>query len=82
MGYNYEEEKSHFDDDDGLKDLLKAHKNVLALSGVFLMEEIVDGIMGSSWAAMACADKLVELGIIQEVYYSTPTAGQHRKFFK
>ena len=55
--------------------------HLLKIAGAFQMQRAFDGIKGGygTWEAMACVDRLVELGELREI--SPPEcAGQHRTF--
>ena len=82
--YNYETEKQSIFTDEGQKTFLqirdKVHKH-LNLSGAFMMENIINGIVGgTTWFHMACVDRLQELGEITEL--TSLVRGQDRVFVK
>ena len=84
MAYNYEEIKP--------KLFIEAHQRLfleirdtvhrhLSEAGIAKMGFILNGISGDSWVMMACVDRLVELGEIQEVFHGD-CSGQDRIFIK
>lgn len=78
--YVYEEEKKATEE--GSRLFLKIRdrvKYLLREGGAVRMEEAIKGNSGSSWAMLACVDRMVELGEIREI---TPadTPGQFRIF--
>lgn len=82
MSYNYFDERDGLFSDVGQRLFLTVRDRVcelLARAGAVSMIAAISGFSGSSWAAMACVDRLVELGEIREV---TPegVAGQDRVF--
>lgn len=84
MSYNYGTERKYVFTEDGQVVFLQVRDHVAKLlreAGAFQMEKAFQGIKGGygSWEAMACVDRLVELGEIREI---TPPgwAGQYRTF--
>ena len=80
--YDYEQEKEELFSDAGQRRFLRIRDNVQALlkkAGAFRMLEGIAADCGSSWALMACVDRMVELGEIREIT-GADTAGQDRVF--
>ena len=84
--YKYETEKSALFSDEGQRAFLKIRDHVhacLKISGVVSMGKAMSPPAGSgaasTWVAMACVDRLVELGEIREIQHGE-CAGQHRIF--
>lgn len=82
MSYKYEDQKKALFTDDGSRQfhaMLKHCRAMLDTSGAFTMAAAMrcPGI-GDTWEAMACVDRMVELGEVREV----PTKGmaQNRVF--
>lgn len=84
MSYSYEVEKVDLFTDEGQRKFLKVRDNVnelLKKAGAVRMQEATSGFSGSSWLALACVDRLVELGEIREVIEPDDhTPGQYRVF--
>lgn len=80
--YNYETEKAELFTDDGQRQFLKIRDNVQRLvkeAGVVRMQEAIAGATGSSWTNIACIDRMVEIGELQEL--KRPNCpGQYRIF--
>ena len=80
--YDYESEKEELFSDAGQRRFLRIRDNAQALlkkAGAFRMLEGIAADCGSSWALMACVDRMVELGEIREIT-GADTAGQDRVF--
>ena len=80
--YDYEVEKSRVFTEEGQVTFLAIRDNVKKLlkqSGAVRMSEAVKGIGGDSWTLLACVERLVELGELEEI---TPEGEitQHRVF--
>lgn len=84
MSYDYSTERPFVFTEEGQVMFLQIRDHVARLletAGAFQMERAFDGVKGSysSWGALACVDRLVELGEIRELPQRDP-AGQHRTF--
>jgi hypothetical protein len=82
MSYNYQSEKPGIFTDEGQRKFLQIRDHVqslLKVAGCFQMGEAIRKTLGSNWEAMACVDRLVELGEIREVSQEQ-CAGQCRVF--
>lgn len=69
-GYNYERQKKELFTDEGQRMFLKIRDRVHALlkkAGAFRQQEAISGSGGDSWTMIACIDRLVELGEIEEI---------------
>lgn len=80
--YRYEEIKPSLFTDEGQRKFLKVRDHVQKLtaqSGAVRMQEVLNGAGGGTWELMACVDRLVELGELQELPIDA-AAGQHRVF--
>lgn len=87
MAYNYATERNYVFSEEGQKMFLEVRDKVdelLKKAGAFQMCRAWEGISAgaySTWEAMACVDRLIELGEIREV--SGPEAtGQERTFVR
>ena len=83
MAYNYQTERPKLFSEENQALFLKIRDNAERLckeAGCAMEGKIISGNSGDSWTMMACVDRLVELGELQEVHYG-PCAGQHRIFF-
>jgi hypothetical protein len=54
-------------------------KKLIKLSGAVMMQNLMTG-SGDSWTMLACVDRLVELGELQEITSANDVAGQYRVF--
>lgn len=82
MSYDYATEKPKLLTDEGQRNFLKVRDHVHKLlrdAGAFRMDHAMPAISGDTWHALACVDRLVELGEIQEIT-NGEVAGQHRIF--
>ena len=82
--YEYKIEKPKIFTEEGQKMFLKIRDHIekcLKLSGAVDMGCAIAGNTGDTWEMMACVDRLVELGELQEILQNDP-AGQHRIFIK
>ncbi|MFW6272541.1 MAG: hypothetical protein ACOC2U_02025, partial [bacterium] len=64
---------------------LKIRDNVqflLKQSGAVMMGNAIHAATGDVWMMMACVDRLVELGEIEEITRKGHVAGQYRVFIK
>ena len=69
MSYKYHVEKAKIFTDEGQRKFLKIRDKVQRLleeAGAFTMGKAIAG-EGGSWQEMACVDRLVEIGEIQEI---------------
>lgn len=81
MSYQYETEKSKLFTDEGQRHFLKVRDNVkelLSVAGAFRVDKVLSG---DSWFCLACIDRLVELGELEELT-GKQVAGQNRVFVK
>ena len=70
MSYNYDEEKGQLFTDRGQIRFLKVRDHVARIvktSGVITMDKAMSVLTGDTWEMMACVDRLVELGELEEV---------------
>lgn len=84
--YNYQEQKAEIFKEENQQTFLAIRDNVhrlLKQSGAFTMANSADNLhlAGSTWTFMACVDRLVELGEIEEVPQKN-VCGQDRIFIK
>jgi hypothetical protein len=83
MPYDYQEQKSAIFSEAGQRMFLKIRdhtKELLAKAGAVRCQEMMAGAGGGdSWNMLACVDRLVELGEIQEIPQER-CAGQDRVF--
>ncbi len=80
--YNYQKERSKIFTEDGQIIFLEIRDKVQRLlkqSGAVMMENAIGGALGDTWLHLACVDRLVELGELEEIT-RTGVAGQHRVF--
>lgn len=83
MTYKYEDQRQHVFTEDGqimflkIRDTAKAR---LADSGAVTAWSLIRKVSGDSWKMLACVDRLVEIGELQEVSNPNSTAGQDRIF--
>ncbi len=80
--YNYQNEKTKIFTEEGQIVFLKIRdktQHLLKQSGAIMMSNIINGISGDSWLHLACVDRLVELGEIEEIT-NGGVAGQYRVF--
>lgn len=84
MIYNYEKIKPTLFTEENQQIFLEirdiVHK-LLKEAGVVKMGSIMNKQLGDSWERMACVDRLVELGEIEEIHCGD-CAGQDRIFVK
>jgi hypothetical protein len=81
MSYQYEIEKQKLFTDEGQRHFLKVRDNVkelLATAGAFRVDKVLSG---NSWFCLACVDRMVELGELEELT-GKQVAGQDRVFVK
>ena len=84
MSYNYKIERPKLFTEEGqvlfLKIRDRAHE-LLKIAGAFRQGEVLKGISGDNWTMMACLDRMIELGELEELdrdcwaqftVYSTP----------
>lgn len=81
--YNYQTERAKLFTEQGQVAFIKARdrvKQLLRESGAFMMDKILSvGRFSDTWQALACVDRMVELGEIRELT-DDKVAGQHRVF--
>lgn len=80
--YNYEAEKAFVFTDEGQRKFLEIRdrvKGLLAASGTVRLGEAIRGTTGSNWEAMACVDRLVELGELREI--AQPSCAAQNRIF-
>jgi hypothetical protein len=68
--YDYKEHKHHVFTDEGQRmfmDIYRKSVEQLKFSGAFRLGNVISGVSGSTWDMIACVDRMVELGLIQEV---------------
>lgn len=87
MSYNYKQEKHQVISDKGSAVVMKTWEKVrkiLHQSEAITMWAIMQNTecFSDSWGQMAVADRLVELGLLQEIEMAKPVAGQFRTFWK
>lgn len=86
VSYNYKEQRERLFTEKGQSDvinMLQTFQKLTEKSGAAMMCHLISAsnVSVDSWYEMACVDRLVELGIAQEVT-STSYAGQHRVFIR
>lgn len=83
MSYKYRDTKSKIFEEENQKIFLKIRDNInrlLADAGAVSMGRAIKGTTGDSWVMLACVDRLVELGEIEEIPRNC--IAQHRLFIK
>lgn len=84
MGYSYQTQRSFVFTEDGQIMFLKIRdtiKEMLEISGAFRLGNIISTPPGDAWNALACVDRLVEIGEIREIHQPDAFA-QHRVFVR
>lgn len=84
MSYNYKTERPYIFTEEGQRmflDIRDKSQQLIRDAGAFRMQEVMLGLSGSTWAMLACIDRLIELNEIREVTNSN-VAGQYRIFTK
>jgi hypothetical protein len=79
--YKYEEIRPRIFEEQNQEQFLKIRDNaqrLLRKAGAVQLGAIIRGSTGDSWIALACVDRLLELGEIKEI--PTEGAAQHRVF--
>lgn len=82
MSYNYKTERPYIFTEEGQRmflDIRDKSQQLIRDAGAFRMQEVMLGLSGSTWAMLACIDRLIELKEIREVT-SYDVADQHRIF--
>jgi len=82
VSYSYATERSAVFTEAGQVMFLKIRDNakrLLAIAGAVQMEKLWEGCGGSSWAMLACVDRLEELGEIRRIP-DTRLATQHQVY--
>jgi hypothetical protein len=85
MAYNYITQRPFVFTEEGQVDFLKIRDNakkLISKAGAATMEKIMLVTSGDVWNQMACVDRLVELGELQEIKNTISSAGQHRLFIQ
>ena len=80
--YIYADLKPELFTNKGQRQLIKIRDHVrdlLSRAGAVRMREAISVANGDSWTALACIDRMVELGELREVPRNSP-ATQHRIF--
>ena len=80
--YRYEDEKGSLFTENGQVMFLDIRDHIgrlLKEAGAVRMREVISQTAGDSWQRMACVDRMVELGELQEVTGDW-VAGQYRVF--
>ena len=70
MSYNYEDHREALFTDQGQRDVITMLQHVestLEVSGAIRMQEALSSLVDASWHAVACVDRLHELGLIREI---------------
>lgn len=81
--YNYQTERKFVFTEEGQIQFLRIRDRInglLKTAGAFQMGNAIAGETGITWEMMACVDRLVEIGEIQELRHDFP--GQYRTFIK
>ena len=81
--YKYSKQKQYVFLEEGQKTFLQIRdrvKQLLQKGGAFRLQEAIASFGNNSWDAMACVDRLVELGEIREITKDIATLGQYRVF--
>ena len=82
MPYTYQEQKAFVFTEEGQRRFLQIRdrtKKLLEQAGAVRLQEAITGA-GDTWDALACIDRMVELGELLELSTDGPT--QHRVFVK
>ena len=85
MTYSYQTQREKIFTDEGQRLFLKVRDTAARLlkeAGAVRMDAIMRTVAGDSWGMLACVDRLVELGEIEEIAQAHHVAGQHRVFVK
>jgi hypothetical protein len=91
MSYDYQVQKQSLLTDGGQRIFLLVRNHVIRLiliAGAVRMQEAIgaavgvsdSGVVDDTWLRMACLDRMVELGEIEEVTVRGDTPGQYRLF--
>ncbi len=70
MVYNYQTQKPNLFTEEGQVMFLKVRdkaKKLLTIAGAFRQHEVLNDLTGDGWDMIACVDRLVELGEIEEI---------------
>lgn len=84
MSYNYQTQRAVIFTEEGQRAFLTIRdkaQELLALSGAVMSSKLIMCCVGDAWNALACIDRLVELGELREIT-GDDVAGQHRVFVK
>lgn len=85
MSYDYQKERPYVFTEAGQVDFLKVRDHAAKLleqAGAVSCGKLINHVSGDSWKALACVDRLVELGELREVTRSNDVWAQHRVFVK
>lgn len=81
-GYRYKDYRGDLFTDDGQRKFLRIRDKVqglLKMAGAVRMSEATAGVTGLNWEALACVDRMVELGELIEIT-GPDVFGQDRVF--
>lgn len=81
--YNYQKEKEKIFTEQGQEMFIKIRdkaKALLTVAGSFRMDAVMSVASGDTWMMLACVDRMIELGELNEVTKGQNVAGQHRIF--
>ena len=81
--YDYNAEKQKLFTEENQRLFLGIRDRAQSLAkqaGVATMGMLISKATGDTWLAMACVDRLVELGELREVHLASTPAAQHRIF--
>lgn len=81
--YEYQKLRPTLFTDEGQRRFLAVRDRVqtlVAQSGAVRMDEAISKVSGDTWEALACVDRMVELGELREVQQRNEVPGQHRIF--
>jgi hypothetical protein len=81
--YEYQKVKPILFTDEGQRKFLAVRDRVqtlVAQSGAIRMDEAISKTSGDTWEALACVDRMVELGELREIGQRNEVSGQHRIF--
>ena len=81
--YNYRDERSNLFTEEGQVLFLSIRdrvKSLLFTSGAVRMGHAISDSTGITWMMLACVDRMVELGELQEVTAPNSCSGQDRVF--
>lgn len=79
--YDYQKERAQIFTESGSVTFTKirdAVRTLLKTAGAFTMGAATRGVSGDSWLALACVDRLAELGEVVEVGVDDPPASRRK----